>query len=112
MLVFALLQALLVAGRVRYEQTVGTIMILIGLIGVWLLVNGLLARAGSLIPAGLAWAMLVFGLGLICSAIGFRLGGEQSLLAAAGYFIGSIAGTVWAVWLARVLLAVGAAQPV
>lgn len=105
MLVFAVLQALLAAGQVRYEETVGAVMTLIGLIGVWLLVNALLARGHGVLPDGLTWAMLAFGLGLVISAAGFRLGGEQSPLAAGGYVLGAVAGAVWAGWLARWLLA-------
>jgi hypothetical protein len=45
------------------------------------------------------------GVGLLLSAIGFILGGEQHPLAAAGYLVGFIAGIGWTAWLARFLLA-------
>lgn len=101
MLLFALLQGALVLRVVRYEQTVSLIMTLIGVIGVWLTVNALLSGMGRVLPAGMIWVMMIFGMGLLLSAVGFWLGGERHPLAAIGYFAGSIAGMVWPLWMAN-----------
>jgi hypothetical protein len=105
MLAFATLQSLLVAGAVRYEQTVGSVLTLTGAIGVWLLVNAMLAALGHTLPRGLVITMLIYGLGLFVSAAGFWYGGQGHPVTAAGYLLGSIAGIVWAGWLAWILLA-------
>jgi hypothetical protein len=100
MLLFAALQFLLIVGVVHYEQTLSSILTLTGMIGVWLLINGLLARTGQALPQGLVWVMLAFGVGLILSSVGFWLGGEQHPLTAVGFIVGSLMGMVWAAWLA------------
>jgi hypothetical protein len=105
MLAFAALQFFLVVGLVRYEQTVRAVMTLTGLIGLWMFLNGLMAQASRLPPNGLVLLMIGAGVGLLLSAIGFILGGEQHPLAAAGYLVGFIAGIGWTAWLARFLLA-------
>lgn len=105
MLAFAALQFLLVVGLVRYEQTVRAVMALTGVIGLWMVLNGLMAQASRLPPTGLALLMIGAGVGLLLSAIGFILDGEQHPLAAAGYLVGFIAGIGWTAWLARFLLA-------
>lgn len=106
MLVFATLQFLLVVGRVRYEQTVGTILTLTGVIGLWLVLNGLMTRAAGTLPSGLTLVTLAAGVGLLICAVGYFVGGEQHPLTAVGYVAGFIAGFVWSFWLARFLLAV------
>jgi hypothetical protein len=80
-------------------------MTLTGVIGLWLIFNGLMSRTSGMLPTGLILVMFVAGIGLLLSAVGFMLGGEQHQLAAAGYVTGFIAGFVWPVWLARVLFA-------
>lgn len=105
MLLFAVLQLLLVVGVVRYEQTVGTILTLTGVIGLVLLLNGLMARTWGILPPGLILVMVGGGVGLLICAVGYFLGGERHPLAAIGYVAGFIAGFVWPVWLARILLA-------
>lgn len=105
MLLFAVLQLLLVLGQVRYEQTVGPVLILTGVIGLWLIINGWLARSALTFPPNLALVMLAAGAGLLFCMVGYFLGGEQHPLAAIGYVAGFIAGMVWAGWLSRYLLA-------
>jgi hypothetical protein len=48
--------------------------------------------------------MLAFGAGLLLSAVGFWLGGEEYPLTAIGFLVGAVTGFVWAAWLARLLL--------
>ena len=101
---FAVQQILLVVGQVRFEQTFAAVATLGGVLGLWLLLNGLLAQIGKTLPGGLAWLSIVFGLSYIMGTIGYWLGGyEQPILwvgAAAGYLVGP----VWAFWLGRMLL--------
>jgi hypothetical protein len=104
MLAFATLQSLLVTGAVRYEQTLGPVLTLSGAIGLWLLVNAMLAALGHSLPRGLVTSMLVYGLGLFVSAVGFWYGGQGHPATAAGYIVGSVAGILWAAWLAWILL--------
>lgn len=105
MVIFALLQAMLVLGLVRYEQTLPAILTLTGAIGVWLILNGIMDRALQAHPPVLHLAMLAAGVGLLLSAVGFWLGGEQHPLAAAGFISGFIADFVWPAWLAWSMLA-------
>lgn len=105
MLLFAALQTLLVVGLVRYEQTVGFILILTGAIGLWLIINGLMARASAALPPGPSMVMLAAGAGLLICGLGYLVGGERHPLTAVRYVTGFIAGFVWPVWLARFLLA-------
>jgi len=104
MLLFALFQGALVVGLVRYEQTVRLILTLIGIIGAWMLENGFQLGIGRVLPTGLILVMLVFGLGLFLSSVGFWLGGERHPLTAIGFFIGSLAGMIWPIWLAKKLI--------
>ena len=103
MLVGASLQALLVFGRVKYEQTIGMVLTAGGAIGVWLVLTGCLALASGILPNGLALLGLVAGGGYILSVVGFRVGGERNAL----FWIGSLATVIgysgWALWLGRVL---------
>jgi hypothetical protein len=101
MLLFAILQGLLVMGVVRFEQTLGAVLTLTGVIGLWLLITGFLVGSGPALPPRLVWVMLAFGVGLLLSAAGFWLGGMEHLLAAGGFLVGSVTGAVWAAWLAR-----------
>jgi hypothetical protein len=45
--------------------------------------------------------MLGAGVGLVLPAIGFWLGGAEHPLTAFGFLVDSVAGFVWAFWLAR-----------
>lgn len=102
-LLFASLQSLLVVGVVSFEQTVGTVLALTGVIGIWLLVNGLLSLVALSLPSGLAWAAVVAGIAYLLSAVGFGLGGQEHPLAAVGFLVAAVAGPLWTFWLARLL---------
>jgi hypothetical protein len=104
MLVFAVLQILLVMKQVTFEQTVATVLTTTGIIGLSLVLNGLLARAGETLPAGLVWLTLAFGLGFVLGGIGFWIGGPQHPLAMVGFLVTALIGPVWAIWLGRLLL--------
>jgi hypothetical protein len=104
MMAFAVLQGLLALGRVQFEETLGAVMTLGGVLGLWLLVNGLLARGGGTLPAGLAWLTVGFGLCYGAGALGYWLGGYENPLLWIGAAVGYLIGPVWAVWLGRLLL--------
>ncbi len=104
LLFFAFLQSLLILGLVRYEQTLAAIMIMTGIIGLFLLLNGILARGGQTVPGALAWLVIIFGLLQILGSIGFLVGGPQNLLAAAGFLAWVTVGPIWAIWMGKLLL--------
>jgi hypothetical protein len=104
MLVFAVLQSLLVMKQVTFDQTVAAVLTMTGIIGLSLVFNGLLARAGETLPAGLVWLTLAFGLGFVIGGIGFWVGGPQHPLAMAGFLVTALIGPVWVILLGRLLL--------
>jgi hypothetical protein len=103
-LAFAVLQSLLVVGQVRFEQTLAAVMTLGGILGLWLLLNGLLALMGKTLPGGLAWLSIGFGLCYILGTIGYWLGGYENPILWVGVAVGYLLGPVWAFWLGRLLL--------
>jgi hypothetical protein len=103
-LAFAVLQSLLVVGQVRFEQTFAAVATLGGVLGLWLVLNGLLALMGKTLPGGLAWLGIGFGLSYILGTIGYWLGGYESPVLWVGAAAGYLFGPVWAFWLGRLLL--------
>ena len=103
-LVFAALQSLLVVGQVRFGQTFPAVATLGGVLGLWLLLNGLLALMGKTLPGGLAWLGITFGLSYILGTVGYWLGGYESPILWVGAVVGYVVGPVWAFWLGRLLL--------
>jgi hypothetical protein len=104
MLLFAGLQSLLVVGQARFEQTFAAVVVLGGIQGLWLLLNGLLALKGSTLPGGLAWLSIAFGLGYIVAAVAFFLGGYENPILWLGAGVGYLIGPVWAFWLGWLVL--------
>ena len=104
MLAFAVLQSLLVVGQVRFEQTLAAVMTLGGVLGLWLLMNGLLALMGRTLPGGLAWLSIGFGVCYLLGTIGYWLGGYESPILWVGVAVGYLLAPVWAFWLGRLLL--------
>lgn len=104
-IVFVILQSLLVVKVVRFEQTFTAVLAMTALIGLFVLIHALLARAGHTLPVGLTWVMIIYGIASMVGAIGFQIGGEQHPLAMIGLLLIAISGLVWVVWLGRLLLA-------
>jgi len=77
------LQALLVVGRVTYDQTKGWVLLAGGLVGVWYLLVAFLAE-GSAIEGGLATLAIVAGVGFLAIGYGFAVGNERHPLSALG----------------------------
>jgi hypothetical protein len=111
LLLFAALQSLLVVGLVRFEQTFAAVVALGGIMGLWLLANGLLALKGNTLPRGLSWLTTVFGFSYVLAMIGFLLGGYENPTLWAGAAIGFLIGPVWAFWLGWLLLRGRVASP-
>jgi hypothetical protein len=92
MLVAAWYQALLVAGRVTYEQTKGRVLLAGGFVGLWYVLVGALGFR----PLGpvLAALAIVSGIGFVAVGYGFAVGGERHPLSVVGgllAFVGSTA---------------------
>jgi hypothetical protein len=104
MLSFTVMQILLVLGRVRFEQTFSAVLATTALVGLFVLIQGLLARSGGLLPPGLIWVMMIYGLASGIGAAGFQIGGESHPLAMIGLGLTAIAGLVWVIWFGRLLL--------
>ena len=105
MLIFTVLQILLIIGGVNFVQSFTGVLTMTALVGLFVLVQGLLARAGSLFPPGLIWVMVIYGLASVVGAVGFQIGGESHPLAMIGLLLTAIAGVVWVIWFGRLLLA-------
>lgn len=101
---FAVLQSLLVVGQVRFEQTFAAVAGLGGMVGLWLVANGLLALRGATLPGGLAWLSIAFGLSYVVAAFAAWLGGNEHPVLWLGAAVGYLIGPVWAFWLGRLLL--------
>lgn len=79
----AILQALLVARRVTFEQTKRPVLLLGAVVGLWYL--SVAAFAGhSAIDGVLGWFALVSGVGFIAIGYGFLAGGERHPLSVIG----------------------------
>jgi hypothetical protein len=104
MLVFSIAQLLLVLRVVGFEQSLGLVLSMGALIGLWALLNGFLARSGGTLPGGMTWLLIIFGLSFMITAVGWYQSGPQNPLVAAGFLIGAVAGPIWAIWLGRMLL--------
>jgi hypothetical protein len=108
MLTTAILQAALVVGKVEFEQSLRPVLAANAVVGLWLVVNGVLAsrglhREGS-VPRGLAWVSLVAGIGLILIILGFWIGGEAHPLTAVGGLVAFAGILIWAIWFGKLLL--------
>ena len=94
MLAVAVLQGLLVARRVTFEQTKRAVLLLGAVVGFWYL--SVAAFAGHTALDGLlGWLALVSGLGFIAIGYGFLAGGERHPLAAGGGVVLLIASTAF-----------------
>jgi hypothetical protein len=86
MLVYGILQALLVAGVLIYQQVSLPNITASAGVGIWLLLENYAALRSEVLPRGLAWAGLITGAGFLVLVLGFLI-----------Y-------PVWAIWLSRWLL--------
>lgn len=110
MLTAAILSALLVFGLAGFGQTLRAVLSANAVIGVWMVCSGILALVGSSLPRGLAWVLIVAGMGLVLIIVGFWIGGQQHPLTAIGGLVALVGNLIWAVWLGHLLIA-GAVPP-
>jgi hypothetical protein len=104
MIVVAVLQALLVAGRVRFEQTIAQVLAAGAAIGLWLILANALALAGGALTWGLVAFGFAAGAGYLLTALGFYRGQQQHPLFYAGSLLMVVGYSVWAIWLGLLLL--------
>jgi hypothetical protein len=83
MIAVAVLQALLVARQVTYEQTKLQVLAGGAVIGLWYILSGLLAGFTAL-DGPLAWLAVASGAGFIAIGYGFAVGNERHPLSALG----------------------------
>jgi lipoprotein signal peptidase len=83
MIAVAVLQALLVARRVTYEQTKRQVLAGGAVVGLWYILSGLLAGFSAL-DGALAWLAVASGVGFIAIGYGFAVGNERHPLSALG----------------------------
>jgi hypothetical protein len=104
MIVVAVLQTLLVAGRVGFEQTIAQVLAAGAAIGLWLIA----ANALALVAGALSWGLVAFGIaagaGYLLTAVGFYRGRQEHPLFYAGSLLMVVGYSVWAIWLGRLLL--------
>jgi hypothetical protein len=104
MMVFAVAQMLLVLRVVTFEQSLGLVLSMGAVIGLWGLLNGIIARSGGTLPPAMIWLLIVFGISYMITAVGWYQSGPENPLVATGFLIGAIAGPVWAIWLGKIIL--------
>jgi hypothetical protein len=104
MVVFAAAQMLLVLGVVSFEQSLGLVLSMGAVVGLWATANGFLARSGGSLPSMMTWLLIIFGLSFMITAVGWYFAGQENPLVMIGFLIGAIAGPVWAIWLGRMIL--------
>jgi hypothetical protein len=101
MLVATVLQAMLVAGSVSFEQTFNTVLTTGGTIGLWLVVSNALLIETEALPIGLAIVGMVAGAGYVLTMLAFRIGGQEHPLNYAGATLALLGYSAWSIWLGR-----------
>ena len=78
MLIFAVAQMLLVLRVVGFEQSLGVVLSMGAVIGLWALVNGFLARSGGTLPSAMVWLLIIFGASFVLTAVGWYQAGSST----------------------------------
>lgn len=99
--VTSIVQTMLIARLMPYEQTVAPNMIGGGMIGAWLIVINWLARQRDLESGVLPWFGIAAGIGYVLLVIGFTLGGQDHPLFQAG---GGLTVLAYPIWLGVLLI--------
>ncbi len=107
MLAAALLQILLVLGRIEFRQQIRAVMVAGAAIGLWLLLAAVLSLSSGALPGVVAWLGLISGLGYVVTALGYFVGGQESRVFRWGAFVVMLGFSLWAIVLGRVLLSRG-----
>lgn len=106
MLVVAVLQTLLVLDIFTYEQVTIGVTLASGGIGIWLILQNIVALRGKLYKTAICWIGIVVGVGYLLFVVGFFTGGLESLVFGIGASIVYYVYPVWAFWLARAIKSV------
>jgi hypothetical protein len=110
MLGVAILQTLLIARRMTFDQTMLPVQAFGAVIGVWYLLTAV-TTGGTDLPTGLRIAAAVAGVGYIAVGVGFARGGQSHPLAGIGGTALFFASIVFFVWLGALLLGGGLTVP-
>lgn len=108
---FAILQSALVIDLVSFEQTFAAVISMWVGVAFWLLISGVLARAGGALPPHVIAVMLLLSVSYSIAAVGFLSGGWESRLALIGFVGSAILGPLWGISLGRYLLQSGSLIP-
>lgn len=104
MLIFAALQLSLVAGILRFDQTLGAVLAAGAVIGLWLIAADATLLMGGHVATWLGWTGIVGGISFVLTAVGwFFLGGIDHPAVTVGFIVGAILLPVWGFGLGRVL---------
>jgi MFS family permease len=104
MAIFAIAQTMLVLRIVTFEQSLGLVLTMGAVIGLWALVNGWLARGGGMLPGAMTWLLIIYGVSFMLTAVGWYMAGQENPLVIIGFLIGAVIGPIWTIWLGRILL--------
>lgn len=104
LMTFSGLQAALVFGWVRFEETLRPVMWLTAFLGVWWALSGGAALSEQQIPSGLAWASVAAGFSFVAIAAGFLYLGETHPITVAGFAVSAVANPLWSFWLGTLIL--------
>lgn len=108
------LQVLLIAKFLSFEQEVGPVVVAMGIVGLWLLLANYLAWIQHILPSGLACLGIVVGVSQVLYPVLFQVLGGTNFYANIGsdYWLMTFTGLVllvsyvgfpaWAIWLGRV----------
>ena len=105
MIIFAVAQMMLVLRIVTFEQSLGVVLSMGAVTGLWAFINGWLARGGATLTGAMTWLLIIFGASYMLTAVGWYMAGQENPLVMIGFLIGAVAGPIWAIWLGRLLLA-------
>jgi MFS family permease len=111
MIIFAAAQTMLVLRIVTFEQSLGVVLSMGAVTGLWAFTNGWLARSSGILPSAMTWLLIIFGASFMLTAVGWYTAGQENPLVMIGFLIGAVTGPIWAIWLGRLLLATDFAAP-
>lgn len=110
MLGVAVLQTLLITGRLTFDQTMLPVQAFGAVVGAWYLLTAI-TTGGTDLPDGLRLAAAVAGAGFIAVGIGFARGGQSHPLTGIGGSALFLASIVFFAWLGALLVGGGLTIP-
>jgi hypothetical protein len=110
-----ILQVLLIARVLSFEQEVGPVVVANGVVGVWQILANYLARLQQVLPSRLAWLGLAVGVAEALYPVLFQILGGASFYSTIGsnyvlltltgviFLVSYVGFPIWAIWLGRAL---------